>query len=143
MPKFKLGLANCKVKFFNKVKGMSRKNLTVETIKRLANKKRDTYAQLTNDSKKWNDFVHRDVANFILRKKSIGKIVKECPGIMDYVVSTDYFKNGNVSGNAIVSEVVTQIVSRTLTELDKNKENEGRQHLKLLYFLEYNVILSP
>lgn len=126
MPKFKLGLANCKVKFFNKVKGMSRKNLTVETIKRLANKKRDTYAQLTNDSKKWNDFVHRDVANFILTKMPVNTIVKGWPEIMDYIVSTDNFKNGIVTGNGVISEAVVRLVSKILTEFDKNRENEGR-----------------
>lgn len=126
LPKSKLGLANCKVKFFNKVKGMSRKNLTVETIKRLANKKRDTYAQLTNDSKKWNDFVHRDVANFILRKMPVNTIVKGWPEIMDYIVSTDNFKNGIVTGNGVISEAVVRLVSKILTEFDKNRENEGR-----------------
>jgi len=123
LPKSKLGLANCKVKFFNKVKGMSRKNLTV---KRLANKKRDTYAQLTNDSKKWNDFVHRDVANFILRKMPVNTIVKGWPEIMDYIVSTDNFKNGIVTGNGVISEAVVRLVSKILTEFDKNRENEGR-----------------
>jgi hypothetical protein len=105
---------------------MSRKNLTVETIKRLANKKRDTYAQLTNDSKKWNDFVHRDVANFILRKMPVNTIVKGWPEIMDYIVSTDNFKNGIVTGNGVISEAVVRLVSKILTEFDKNRENEGR-----------------
>lgn len=100
---------------------MNRKNKTIETIKKMAIEQyqKNSYGELT-------DFVNRDVANFILRKMPVNTIVKGCPEIMDYIVSTDNFKNGIVTGNGVISEAVVRLVSKILTEFDKNRENEGR-----------------
>jgi hypothetical protein len=80
-------------------------------------KKENSYGKLTN-------FVNRDVANFILRKMPVRTIVNGCPKIMDYIVPTDNFKNRIVTGNTVVAEVVVYLVSKTLTEFDKSRENE-------------------
>jgi len=100
---------------------MNRKNKTIETIKKMAIEQyqKNSYGELT-------DFVNRDVANFILRKMPVNTIVKGWPEIMDYIVSTDNFKNGIVTGNGVISEAVVRLVSKILTEFDKNRENEGR-----------------
>ena len=108
---------------------MNLKNETLEKIKKLAieqyQDKGNSYGEL-NDTDKWKDFVCRDVANFILRKMPVNTIVKGWPEIMNYIVSTDNFKNGIVTGNGVVSEAVVRLVSKILTEFDKNRENEGR-----------------
>ncbi len=108
---------------------MNIKNKTLEKIKKLAieqyQNKSNSYGEL-NATKQWKDFVCRDVANFILRKMPVNTIVKGWPEIMDYIVSTDNFKNGIVTGNGVISEAVTRLVSKMLTEFDKNREIEGR-----------------